>query len=249
MSDVELFGYYENIFTSALDYGDYTTADKYLQLLINKFPQSSRVKRLLGMGLESQGEYENALKLYDEILAETPTNLLVLKRKVAIFRAQGNMKLAVEALHDIVKLYQSDSSSWLELADIHLTLCDYNSAAFCLEEVILLNPTTAAYHTKLAEVLYTIGDVQNLIKARKHYSISLNLASFKCNTRALYGLAMTCKVLLAQKRLPPNEDMISKEFLAWVQDKLNERNHQDRELVGQVMSGIISKQENISDLD
>lgn len=64
--------------------------------------------------------------MYNEILAETPSNLLVLKRKVAVYRAQGNMKLAVESLNDIVKLYQTDSSSWLELSDIYLTLCDYN---------------------------------------------------------------------------------------------------------------------------
>jgi tetratricopeptide (TPR) repeat protein len=77
-----VFGYYENIFTAALDHGDYDTADKYLRILVNRFPQSSRVKRLLGMAQEAQGDYSGALKIYDEILAETPTNLLVLKRKV-----------------------------------------------------------------------------------------------------------------------------------------------------------------------
>lgn len=40
-------------------------------------------------------------------------------------RSQGKHKLAVEALHDIVKVYQGDSASWLELADIHMSLCDY----------------------------------------------------------------------------------------------------------------------------
>jgi ER membrane protein complex subunit 2 len=149
-----VYGYYENIFIAALDHGDLDTADKYLQILVNRFPQSSRVKRLLGMAEEAQGQniveflflthgpgdYVGALKIYDEILVETPTNLPVLKRKVsvsissssdpllrqvAVHRAQGNMKSAVEALHEIVKLYQSDSSSWLELAEIHLMLCDY----------------------------------------------------------------------------------------------------------------------------
>lgn len=78
-----VFGYYENIITAALDHGDYDTADKYLRILVDRFPQSSRVKRLLGMAQEAQGDYSSALKIYDEILTETPTNLLVLKRKVS----------------------------------------------------------------------------------------------------------------------------------------------------------------------
>lgn len=39
------------------------------------------------------------------------------------------MKAAVECLHDIVRLFQSDNSSWMELADIHLSLCDYQVSA------------------------------------------------------------------------------------------------------------------------
>lgn len=36
------------------------------------------------------------------------------------------MKSAVEALHDILKIYHTDLSSWLELADIHLAISDYH---------------------------------------------------------------------------------------------------------------------------
>lgn len=54
-----MFGYYENIFTSALDHGDYETANKYLEILVDKFPKSSRVKRLLGMIQEAQGINDN----------------------------------------------------------------------------------------------------------------------------------------------------------------------------------------------
>jgi hypothetical protein len=50
-----VYGYYENIFIAALDHGDFDTADKYLRILVDKFPQSSRVKRLLGMAQEAQG--------------------------------------------------------------------------------------------------------------------------------------------------------------------------------------------------
>jgi hypothetical protein len=45
--------------------------------------------------------------------------------QVAALRSQGKHKQAIEALHDVVKVFQSDTTSWLELADLHLSLCDY----------------------------------------------------------------------------------------------------------------------------
>ena len=44
---------------------------------------------------------------------------------MAALRSQGKNKQAVEALHAIVTVFQADLPSWLELADIHLCLCDY----------------------------------------------------------------------------------------------------------------------------
>lgn len=107
-----------------------------------------------------------------------------------------------------------------------------------MEEVILLNPTTACYHTRLAEILYTIGDVASLLKSRKHYSISLNQSAPRVNTRALYGLTMTCRALLSlSKKLPPNEEEISREFQIWVEEKLRER-QTDREVISAVIEGV-----------
>jgi hypothetical protein len=162
---------------------------------------------------------------------------------VTVFRAQGNVKAAVESLHEILKLYQSDTTSWMELADIHLSLCDYQvnsphlhwtycsvlmkclqSAAYCFEELVLLAPLNSLMHTRLAETLYTIGTpcyhlpaclpacllqynvmwrnvtcaggMEALVKARKHYSLSLANQTYKTNTRALYGMVMTCRALV-----------------------------------------------------
>jgi hypothetical protein len=54
MSDTVL-GYYENIFLAALDHGDYELADKNLKVLVKQFPNSNRVKRLIGMSMECEG--------------------------------------------------------------------------------------------------------------------------------------------------------------------------------------------------
>jgi tetratricopeptide (TPR) repeat protein len=80
-------------------------------------------------------------------------------RQVAALRSQGKLKAAIEALHEVVRVFPGDAASWLELADLHLGLCDYQAAAFCCEEVLLIKPTSAPVHCRLAETLYTLGEL------------------------------------------------------------------------------------------
>ena len=46
----------------------------------------------------------------------------------------------------------------------------YQQAAFCLEEVILHQPTNIAAHLLYADTLYTLGGPQNWRTARSYYS-------------------------------------------------------------------------------
>lgn len=41
---------------------------------------------------------------------------------------------------------------WLELAETYLSMGAYRYAAFCYEELILLNPMDAIFHSRLADV-------------------------------------------------------------------------------------------------
>jgi ER membrane protein complex subunit 2 len=67
------------------------------------------------------------------------------------------MKAAVEELHKAVSVFYGDFQLWLEMAEIYLSLCDYPAAAFCFEELILLQPNNHAFHTRLADTYYTLG--------------------------------------------------------------------------------------------
>ena len=63
--------------------------------------------------------------MYDELLKDNPVNMLAMKRKVAVHKAQYHFKEACEVLHEIVHIYQNDLPSWLELAELHTSLFDY----------------------------------------------------------------------------------------------------------------------------
>jgi ER membrane protein complex subunit 2 len=90
----------EQVFLAALDTGDRDLADSCIQQLIAKFKDSSRVSRLLGMQNESIQQYGAASETYSKLLETNPANALALKRKVAIFKAQGKMNEAVRELNE-----------------------------------------------------------------------------------------------------------------------------------------------------
>ena len=45
-----------------------------------------------------------------------------------------------------------DFEGWMELCELYLSQCDYEKAAFCVEELILSNPNNHLFHQRYAEV-------------------------------------------------------------------------------------------------
>lgn len=52
---------------------------------------------------------------------------------------------------------------------------------------MILQPSNHITHTRLAEIYYTLGGVENFIKARRHYAQSLDIQR-QHNLRAVIGL-------------------------------------------------------------
>ena len=210
----------EQISLAAMDVGEGELASSCIDKLSRRFKTSVRVDRLKGMKLESEGKYDQALELYTEVLKTSPSNLLVMKRIVCVYRQQGKIAEAVEQLHKILKLFASDGNTWNELAEIHISRGEYVEAAHCLEEVLLLDPECAHAHARLADTYYTIGDQEHLLLARKHYTMSLNRQNAQVNLRALYGLMASCRALLA---LPaPGVDASQKELCSAMLEQCRE---------------------------
>ena len=45
-----------------------------------------------------------------------------------------------------LETYKCDHESWLELAEIYLSEYEYEKAAYCYEELILISPSNYLYH-------------------------------------------------------------------------------------------------------
>jgi tetratricopeptide (TPR) repeat protein len=101
----EVWVIHEQVLTAALDTGDIKLAEKSLKCLQDRFSKNSaRVKRLEGLIMEGKEEFEEALVYYDELLKDNPSDTLVIKRKIAIYKAQGEMAMAIDQLVELLEM-------------------------------------------------------------------------------------------------------------------------------------------------
>ena len=143
--------------------------------------------------LELRERYDDALKAYDEMIKKDESNSLFYKRKVAILLAQQKISDAIKELVEYLKKFMNDHEGWLELSDLYIQEQEYTKAAFCIEEVIMINPHNNLYHQRYAEIQYTIGTYESLELARAYFSQALKLSA--SNMRALFGLYVTATSL------------------------------------------------------
>ncbi|KAI9248238.1 hypothetical protein BDA99DRAFT_525186 [Phascolomyces articulosus] len=182
---------YEQITIAALDVGDFELAQHCLDQLQERFGDGSlRLQRLKGMFLEAQGKLDEAQKVYDAILEKDATHLLASKRQIVLLKERNKMDEAIEAMTKYLDTYYDDHEGWIELCNMYLEQHYYEQAAFCCEELIILQPANHIWFLKYAEIVYTLG---NLSLAMKHYCKVLELCTD--NVRALYGLQLCASKL------------------------------------------------------
>ncbi|CAI8599740.1 unnamed protein product [Vicia faba] len=192
----EEWSLYEQVVVAAMDCQCVDVAQDCAKVLRKRFPESKRVGRLEAMLLEAKGSWEMAEKAYTSLLEDNPLDQTIHKRRVAMAKAQGNISGAIEWLNKYLEIFMADDDAWRELAEVYLSLQMYKQAAFCYEEVILAQPTVPLYHLAYADVLYTLGGLENVQTAKKYYASAIDLTGGK-NTRALFGICL-CTSAIAQ---------------------------------------------------
>ncbi|GMF13574.1 unnamed protein product [Phytophthora lilii] len=126
------------------------------------------------MQLEQRGEFAKALALYDELLETNPANALVLKRKIAVLKAQKKTADVVTALNEFLRNFGTDlAACWLYFIAV--------------------------------QIYSTIGGLDNLLTARKHYAHSIELNK-KQNLRAYFALVACTKAIAAQRNYRSDQD-------------------------------------------
>jgi len=195
---------YDQVAVAAMDCQCLDVAKDCIKILHKKFPESKRVGRLEALLFEAKGSWEEAEKAYSSLLEDNPLDQAIHKRRVAMAKAQGNMSGAIEWLNKYLEIFMADHDAWRELAEIYSSLQMYKQAAFCYEELILSQPMVPHYHLAYADVLYTLGGLENVQTAKKYYASTIELTGGK-NTRALFGICL-CSAAIGQLTKGRNKD-------------------------------------------
>ena len=74
------------------------------------------------------------------------------KRKVALWKSKGDTKGAIRELCHYLTYFMVDHEAWYELAQLYLKTMNYSKAAYCYEELILINTFNHLYHQRYAEI-------------------------------------------------------------------------------------------------
>lgn len=203
----------EQVFLAALDICRYDLSDICLKKLETRFPDSDRVKKLIGIQFEAFSDFDEALSIYEEIEKSDPTNAAIRKRRTAILKAQGKTSDAIKSLTEYLKTFMADAEAWLELSELYTEELEYSKAAYCMEEVILSQPLNHLYHQRYAEIRYTQGGMDNITIARDYFAEAVYL-SRNSNMRALYGLLLSCNQLTSGKATD-KEKKNNKKYATW----------------------------------
>ncbi|EEB17578.1 conserved hypothetical protein [Pediculus humanus corporis] len=214
----ERFIILEQVCIAAADVNRIDLIDQCLISLHNEFPGSLRVKRLQVLKLELSEKYDEALKFLDELCKIDETNPAPRKKRVAIFKSKGNIHEAIRELTEYLKKFMSDEEAWQELSELYLLEQDYAKAAFCIEEVILINPHNHLYHQRFADIKYTQGGYDNLEIARSHYCLAIKLSPN--NIRALYGLFLCAANIAVNQKTQSQKKKESSKLAAWALKQL-----------------------------
>ncbi|KAI1138975.1 tetratricopeptide [Hypoxylon sp. FL0543] len=199
----ELWTTYENLLLSCLRTGDDESAHQCLERLVNRFGNDNeRIMALKGLikeaGADDAATLDVILKEYEQILQDNPTNIPILKRRVALLRSVGRISESVSALISLLDISPTDAEAWGELADLYFSEGLYPQAIFALEEVLVLQPNAWNIHARLGEVLFiaakSTGSTSQLVEALKRFSRSIELCDDYL--RGYYGLKLTTRQLL-----------------------------------------------------
>ncbi|KAJ5626044.1 hypothetical protein N7510_002353 [Penicillium lagena] len=201
---VEEYARLEQLFLACLRTGDDKSAQACLTRLSQRFgPSNERVIGLRGLYEEAvAGDHaalEKCLTGYEQILADDPVNVPILKRRVALLRSLKRPADAITALIQLLDAIPTDAEAWCELSDLYQSQGLSPQAIFSLEEALLIAPNAWNIHARMGELLYVSAlaegkAVRLLSKSVQHFCRSIELCDDYL--RGLYGLVLAASQML-----------------------------------------------------
>ncbi len=123
-------------------------------------------------------EYENASKLYNEIIKKDPNHYLSYEKLGKIEQARNNLQQAVLYFEKALNINSKNASGWNDLGNLYYDLVDYNNAIRCYKKAIEADENFywSYYNIGLAMTrMYTVENEKELKEAKEWFEKALKI--------------------------------------------------------------------------
>ncbi|OAF64314.1 TPR repeat protein 35 [Intoshia linei] len=184
----------ENVYYAALDVHDESMATSIYNKIFQKFSSSNRVEHMFSLYVINY-RLDKVESFLPNVIKEYDNDPVFRKHQVSYLKSLDKIDEAIELLKKYLEIFMQDAEAWMELSCLYLSVCEYDKAAFCMEELILINPSNDFYHERYAQIKYSCLDsFDNVEIALKSFCQAYSLNNF--NVRALYGILLVCFIFL-----------------------------------------------------
>ncbi len=145
-ANVQESGYEVHLRLGWLTYraGDFNRSEQYYRKALSIRPYCIEARLGLVLPLSVNNQWDEIVKIYNEILGIDPQNTLVNYRMGLIYYERGQFEKADAHLKKVVNLYPFDHDSLLLLAWTKLKMGQMSEAKMLFNKVLLYNPEDAS---------------------------------------------------------------------------------------------------------
>lgn len=185
--------------------GDIKAAEKmYLESLKNN-PKEWILYDGYGYFLFKNGRYDEAIKIYKEIINMVPENFSVLNNIAAMYLLKGELSVAVKYLESAARI-EPDSAVFSNMGSIYYLSGDFFKAAEMYEKALRLEPTNCQILAHVADAYKFIADQKGkadfYFNSAIHYAdedITINPSLAKCYRYKAIALVYFGDILQAKE--------------------------------------------------
>jgi ATP-dependent Clp protease ATP-binding subunit ClpC len=124
-------------------------------------------------------DYDNAMKLFKEIIEKEPNNYQSLQKIAQIENSRGNLKESVDFYEKCLALVQDDANIWNDAGNVYFDIPDFDNAIRCYKKSIEVDPEYywAYYNIGLAIEDKNPDDINTREEARSWFEKSIKIKS------------------------------------------------------------------------
>jgi tetratricopeptide (TPR) repeat protein/TolB-like protein len=162
-----------------------------LRMAIDLYPEDITARQTLAFQLAARNRIDEALVLYEEILAIDPDRTELLQTIGGLYRQKGDLAKALEYYESYAASYPTNVSSFTEIAATYMITGDYDRALQSYEKALLLEPQDVSVLTEIAGIAAIRGRSS---EALAKYADALALCKKSDDRIAIYAAVQSLYV-------------------------------------------------------